>query len=196
MEINYDKMLRIKTSGRDDSHADQYRFPYEPTPYEVLERLANRGYITKKNTLVDYGCGKGRVGLFLSYQTRCHSIGIEFDERIYEAAKANQESGVSGKRCEFINISAENYELPKEVDRCFFFNPFSIEIFKSVIMRIRESYYEYERELMIFLYYPQSEYRQYLEEQSDIFEADDIDCSDFFDGMDERERILVYKFQR
>ena len=36
--------MKIKTSGRDDSRSDQYRYPYEPTPYSVLERLAGSGY--------------------------------------------------------------------------------------------------------------------------------------------------------
>ena len=44
-EKNWDKLLRIRTSGRDDSNADMYRYPYEPTPYCVLERLANSGLI-------------------------------------------------------------------------------------------------------------------------------------------------------
>ena len=67
-EVKYDKLLKIKTTGRDDSRADQYCYPYEPTPYGVLERLAYCGYLGKKNHLIDYGCGKGRVetgsGLF------------------------------------------------------------------------------------------------------------------------------------
>lgn len=66
-ETRRDKILRIRTMGRDDSGADQYRYPYEPTPYSVLERLANTGLIQKRNTLLDYGCGKGRVDFFLSY---------------------------------------------------------------------------------------------------------------------------------
>ena len=69
-ESRWDKLLNIRTMGRDDTHADQYRYPYEPTPYSVLERLANAGYIRKGNILLDYGCGKGRVDFFLSYQTR------------------------------------------------------------------------------------------------------------------------------
>ena len=83
-DSEWDKLLQIKTTGRDDTHADVYRYPYEPTPYSVLERLANAGYIRKGNTLLDYGCGKGRVDFFLSWQTRCHSVGVEYDERIYE----------------------------------------------------------------------------------------------------------------
>ena len=40
-EEKWDSLLHIRTTGRDDSHSDQYRYPYEPTPYSVLERLAN-----------------------------------------------------------------------------------------------------------------------------------------------------------
>ena len=89
-EEQWDRLLRIRTSGRDDSNSDQYRYPYEPTPYPVLERLAGSGYIRKGNTLLDYGCGKGRADFFLSWQTRCRSIGVEYDKRIYEKALENQ----------------------------------------------------------------------------------------------------------
>ena len=60
-ETQWDKLLKIKTTGRDDSRSDQYRYPYEPTQYCVLERLANNGLITKKNVLLDYG-----TSMFLS----------------------------------------------------------------------------------------------------------------------------------
>ena len=56
-ENQWDKLLRIKTTGRDDSHSDQYRYPYEPTPYAVLERLAQSGYLSKKNSVIDYFYG-------------------------------------------------------------------------------------------------------------------------------------------
>ena len=85
----WDKLLHIKTMGRDDSQSDQYRYPYEPTPYSVLQRLANTGLIRKNNMLLDYGCGKGRVDFFLSYQTRCRCLGVEYDERIYEKVMEN-----------------------------------------------------------------------------------------------------------
>lgn len=53
-ETQWDRLLKIKTTGRDDSHSDQYRYPYEPTQYCVLERLAHSGLIGKKNVLLDY----------------------------------------------------------------------------------------------------------------------------------------------
>ena len=81
-ELTWDKRLQIKTTGRDEENADQYRYPYEPTPYCVLERLEKHGLIGKNDVVLDYGCGKGRVDFFLSSQTKANAIGIEYDERI------------------------------------------------------------------------------------------------------------------
>lgn len=196
MDINenkWDKLLRIRTSGRDDSRSDQYRYPYEPTPYSVLERLAFSGYIGKKNTLVDYGCGKGRVDFFLSYQTRCRSVGIEYDERIFETAAENQKTAVSAGRVEFVLQNAETYAVPETADRFYFFNPFSVEILRSVLERIKESYYEHPREMMLFFYYPSDEYVSHLMTIDELTFLDEINCRDLFDGENSRERILVFQ---
>ena len=192
-ETQWDKLLKIKTTGRDDSRSDQYRYPYEPTQYCVLERLANNGLITKKNVLLDYGTGKGRVCFYLSYQTRCRSIGVEYDERIFESAEANREHAVSGRKVSFELTSAEKYTVPSEVDRCYFFNPFSVEILRSVIGRIRESWYEKTREMLLFFYYPSDEYISYLMTVEELEFLDEIDCQDLFDGKNPRERILVFQ---
>ena len=196
MDINenkWDKLLHIRTSGRDDSRADQYRYPYEPTPYSVLERLAFSGYIGKKNMLVDYGCGKGRVDFFLSYQTRCRSIGIEYDERILETALENQKSAVSAGRVKLVLQNAETYVVPETADRFYFFNPFSVEILRSVLERIKESYYEHPREMLLFFYYPSDEYVSHLMTMDELTFLDEINCRDLFDGENCRERILVFQ---
>lgn len=192
-EYNWDKLLKIKTTGRDDSKADQYRYPYEPTPYSVLERLANSGNIRKNHVVLDYGCGKGRVSFFLSYQTRCKSVGIEYDERIYKDACKNRESAVSGSRTEFFMKKAEEYALERQEDRLFFFNPFSIEILRKVIARIVESYYANPREMLLFFYYPSDEYIAYLMTVEELAFVDEIDCRDLFEGNNTRERIMIFE---
>lgn len=192
-ESQWDKLLKIKTTGRDDSHSNQYRYPYEPTPYAVLERLASSGYIGKKNTLLDYGTGKGRVCFYLSYLTRCKSIGIECDEGIYAGATANRLTAVSGERTSFIREKAEQYAIPREVDRFYFFNPFSVEILKAVLAKIIDSYYENPRELQLFFYYPSDEYVGYLMTQDALMFVDEIDCRDLFPGNHPREKILIFE---
>ena len=189
---NWDKLLQIKTTGRDTTNSDQYRYPYEPTPYSVVERLAGSGYIKKKNVLLDYGCGKGRVDFFLAYQVGCRCIGVEYDERIYGAACENKENAVKGDKIVFVNAKAEEYQVPEETDRFYFFNPFSVEILQKVIGRIRESWNG--QEMLLFFYYPSDEYVAWLMTVDELMFADEIDCRDLFDGDDPRERILVFQF--
>lgn len=191
-EKTWDKLLKIKTTGRDDSNSDQYRYPYEPTPYGVLERLANSGYIGKKDVVLDYGCGKGRVDFFLSYQTKARTIGIEYDERIYQSAIENQKNAVSKSKTEFVLERAENYEVPELVNRCYFFNPFSVELLRKVIARIVKSYYENPREIFLMFYYPSEEYISYLLTVDELEFYDEIDCGDLFEKKDSREQIMIF----
>ena len=192
-ENTWDKLLKIKTSGRDDSNSDQYRYPYEPTPYCVLERLANSGFVRKRDVVLDYGCGKGRVDFFLAYQSKSDTIGIEYDERIYQSAVENQKCTVSRAKTEFVLARAEEYEVPTKVNRCYFFNPFSVELLKKVMARSIESYYEKPREMFLFFYYPSEDYISYLMTVDELEFYDEIDCGDLFDGKDKRERIMIFQ---
>ena len=192
-ENTWDKLLQIKTTGREELGADEYHHPYEPTPYSVLERLANSGLIGKDDVVLDYGCGKGRVGFFLSSRTKAKTIGIEYDERIYQRALENQKTTVSRILPDFVLTKAEEYEVPPEVNRCYFFNPFSMEILHKVMARIRESWYENPREVFLFFYYPADEYISYLMTVDELEFYDEIECDDLFAGKDPRERILIFQ---
>lgn len=188
----YDQQLRIKTSGRDDSKANNFNFPYEPTDYEVLERVAASGYFDKKSRLIDYGCGKGRVSFYLAYQTGCKSIGVEYDERLYNRALDNLEKYPKPYNVTFELINAVDYIVPAESNRFFFFNPFSEEILKSVLKNIKDSYYINPREMYLFFYYPSDEYVATLATDIELSFEDEIDCSDLFNIEDTRERVLVF----
>ena len=192
-EQQWDKLLKIKTSGRDDTKSDCFRYPYEPTPYSVLERLANSGFIRKKDMVLDYGCGKGRVDFFLAYQTGAHCVGVEYDERIFDVAEENKKTAVSGAKTEFVLSNAETYPVPKKVNRCFFFNPFSVEILQKALARILESYYESPREMLLFFYFPSAEYISYLMTMNELSFYDEIDCSDLFEENNDREKILIFQ---
>jgi SAM-dependent methyltransferase len=191
-ENTWDKRLQINTIGRDDLNADEYRYPYEPTPYCVLERLAESGLIRSGDVMLDYGCGKGRVDFFLAYRVNATAIGIEYDERIYRDAIENRETAVSGLKTEFVPVRAEAYEVPPEVNGCYFFNPFSVEILRKVMARMLESYYENPREVFLFFYYPSDEYIAYLMTVDELEFYDEILCDDLFEGKDARERIMIF----
>lgn len=192
-ENSWDKLLQIKTVGRDETNADEYHHPYEPTPYSVLERLVGSGFFRKYDVVLDYGCGKGRVGFFLSYRTKAKTIGIEYDDRIYESALENRKTTISRFKPDFVLTRAEEYEVPAEVNRCYFFNPFSVEILHKVMARIIESWYEHPREVYLFFYYPADEYISYLMTIDELEFYDEIECDDLFEGNDLRERIMIFQ---
>ena len=192
-ENTWDKSLQITTVGRDETNADEYHHPYEPTPYCVLERLAVNGFFGEDDVVLDYGCGKGRVGFFLSHQAKAATIGIEYDPRMYESARENRKSASKRANVEFVLTRAEEYEVPAPVNRCYFFNPFSVEILHKVMARILESYYEHPREVFLFFYFPSEEYISYLMTVNELDFYDEIECDDLFSGNRQRERIMIFQ---
>ena len=193
-EFEWDKKLNINTVGRDAKLEDANHYPYEPTPYSVLERLVDSGYITCENSVIDYGSGKGRVGFFLNDQIECKVCGIDFDERMHTLAQENLKKYGDNSLIEFGCIGAEKYEI-ENADCFYFFNPFSVEVLKSVIGKIKASYYENPREMKLFFYYPSDEYVSYLMTVPELCFMDEIDCQDLFEGKNEREKILIFEME-
>lgn len=189
----WDKKLNIVTTGRDDSNEDENHYPYEPTPYSVLEKLADSGYLSKDSYLIDYGCGKGRVSLFLSWKLGCKSIGIEFDPAMHKIAMQNKENGIKTEQVQFLLMNAEDYEVDAAANCFYFFNPFSQKILQGVIARIKTSWYENPREMYLFFYYPSDEYICYLMMVEELEYVDEIDCSELFNENLKRERIMIFK---
>ena len=145
-----------------------------------------------QDVILDYGSGKGRVGFFLSWQTRCRSTGVECDERIYTRAVENRISAAAASRVQFELQNAEEYAVPAEVTRCFFFNPFSVEILKKVLARILESWYQNPREILLFFYYPSDEYISHLMTVDELSFFDEIDCRLHGEKKVGRERIIIF----
>ncbi len=194
-EVQWDKRLKIDTIGRNAKAEDQNHYPYEPTPYSVLERLAQSGYLSKKNSVVDYGCGKGRVDFFLNWKIGCHMTGVEFDESIYQIAIDNQKSCSFNHSTNFKLLSAQDYEISALDDCFYFFNPFSLKVLQAVIGKIRASWLTFSRKMKLFFYYPSDEYIRYLMSVRELILLDEIDCKDLFQGENKRECILVFEME-
>ena len=190
-EEQWERKLKIRTGGDSNHTADGENFPYEPTPYSVLWRLARSGRLARHNKLVDYGCGKGRASIFLSGLTRCRVVGIDYNEDLVRAAQENlARSRIKG--ITFLHMAAETYEVTDE-DSFFFFNPFSEAVLKRVIDQILWSWYEDPRHMQLLFYYPNEEDVALLMGTQELMFADEIDCSDLFEGDRKRERILIFE---
>ena len=191
----WDRKLNIRTGASAFEPDDQNHSRYEPTPYAVLERLAQQGGFRRESVLVDYGCGKGRVALFLNRALGMKTIGVEYDPGLHAAAMENLRS-CGGKRWQecgagFELISAEQY-LPDGADCFYFFNPFSEKILRSVLGRILQSYYRRPRNMRLYFYYALDDTIACLMDRAELSFAGEIDCRDLFHNPDPREKILIY----
>lgn len=195
-DARWEKKLRVNTAAAGYEKDDQNHSRYEPTAYRVLERLAKSGYIGPDDTLVDYGCGKGRVSFFLHYAVGCRTVGVEYNGELVRAARENlmRYAGRAHEEGEisFVCANAEEYE-PDGATCFYFFNPFSQRLLQAVIGRILLAYYEHQWPVRLFFYYALDPYLTHLMTEDMLRPEGEIDCRDLFDGGDEREKILVFR---
>ena len=188
-EREWDKRLRIRTLGREDERSPHYS-PYEPTPYTVLQRLADSGHLRQTDHLLDYGCGKGRVAFFMASMVGCRVTGIDRSAKLIDIAEENRRSARLEDRVTLLRALAERYEVQDE-NACFFFNPFSEKVFEGVLRRLAKSAME-----KLFCYYPSEAYIARLKLMPEVEPVDTLDCRDLFGGKDDRERIEIFRFRR
>ena len=187
-EREWDHKLHIRTTGIEEETNAHYA-RYEATPYAVLERIAQSGLVRRRQKLLDYGCGKGRVACFMASMVGCRVTGIDQSRKLIDMAKENRSASGLGDRVRLECCLAEQYRIRDE-SAFFFFNPFSGKVFEGVIRRLAAG-----GSGKIILYYPSEEYMTWLNLMPEVEPIDTIDCGDLFNGNNDRERIEVFRLR-
>lgn len=188
-----DTLLQIHTEEIQKDGKDSYHFHrYEPTPYEVIDTLFDVYTPDKEDVLVDFGCGLGRLNFYLEHRFGIRSIGVEMVESYYLRALENKKT-YNGKRenISFVHRAAQDYEISSSDTIFYFFNPFSVNIFRRVVNHILASFESHPRKITLLLYYPEDESIFYLEHHTEFRLVDEIAASDAV-AKDRRERFCVY----
>lgn len=198
-EYYYDKLLNIKTRGKEEDllwNEGLYYYPYEPTSYHALEALTRNYEISKEDRFVDFGCGKGRLPLYLYHYFGASAIGIEMDSVLYDKAVLNKKSYSdkhgNAEHVQFYYGYAEEYEPDERDNRFYFFNPFSVNVFKKVVEKIMDFFQSKKREIELILYYASNEYLLFLNEETNFVRKMEIRVP-FSYHMDQSERFLIYR---
>lgn len=197
-EKKYDELLGIETRKKEYIGNDyQMYHRYEPTPYYALNELIKEIEITANDVIVDFGCGIGRVGFFLNYNTACAYVGLEMKLKYFKEALDAKESYLrkckkQNGKIEILCYMAEAYVVHPRENIFYFFNPFSIEIFQKVIARIMDSLELAPRKITFVLYYPSKEYITYLIQIGAVF-AKEINLEPYCQ-KDEREQFAIFTF--
>ena len=159
-EKQYEELLNIKTIG--DQSWDETKkcyHPYEPTPYFALDKLFENYNINEEDSIIDFGCGKGRLNFYLNYNFNCNVLGIEMDENFYNQCLENKKEYLKKNKniedkINFACVLAQEYKISYKDNKFYFFNPFSVHIFMKVVENILISYENNPRKIDIILYYP------------------------------------------
>jgi SAM-dependent methyltransferase len=171
-EISGEKKYGIRTIGLDNlkgilSAEDRKHVSlYEPVNYYTSSRLFD--YLQPedfKTTLLDIGCGKGRLLAMGAAYGFSDIIGIDLSKKLCDAA---------GKVCKSVKskypdasvrvqcADARHYDIPENVGVIFLFNPFDAVVMEEFIKKVFETLTRKNRPLKILYANPQCK-QQWLE---------------------------------
>ncbi|WP_078382207.1 methyltransferase domain-containing protein [Sutcliffiella halmapala] len=196
-ERNYEELLNINTTEKQKGfHPSFHYHRYEPTPYLALQKLLESYELKSSDRVVDFGCGKGRLNFFLHYEVKATVVGIEMDETFYQKALDNREHYFEKykafpKNLSFISCLAEEYDIHPLDNRFYFFNPFTVQIFRNVIDNILLSVEQSYRHIELILYYPSADYLFFLENHPSFELKVEVPLPSYEQNMNER--IVVYQ---
>ncbi|WP_101772891.1 methyltransferase [Peptostreptococcus faecalis] len=199
-ESCYDRLLNIDTL-KHETRMDKYKYynRYEPTPYSALEKLFENYEVSSKDHFVDFGSGKGRFSFFVNFYFNASCTGVEIADDFYKKSIHNLMSYKNKKprsieKLFFVKGYAEKYEVSTFENKFYFFNPFTVNIFIAVVNNIIKSFEEKNRTIDIILYYPSSDYINFLERKTFFTHVKDITLANYED--DPREKFSIYRLSK
>jgi hypothetical protein len=197
-EQYYEKLLNIQTLGEQKIFNESIHYNrYEPTAYSALNVLSKNYTFTETDSVVDFGCGKGRLNFYIGHFFQSTVTGIEMNSFFYKEALENKKDYLKKNKkkidnIQFINCFAEEYNINPSDNKFYFFNPFSVQIFTKIVKNIIISVENYERPVDIILYYPSDDYIYFLENNTPFQLFDEIKLPSLYD-KDHRQTFLVYR---
>ena len=171
---------------------------YQATYYRDLVTIFDMVSMEPEDTLVDFGCGLGRVLFYGNSRHYCRTTGIEADRQVYDKLLENA-AGYQKRfydqedRMLFYNMPSQEYEIA-DGDNFYFFNPFSAEIFRSVIDNIIDSVSRCPRDIYLMLYYPTFEYQKVMRDSRYFVLKNIVKLSGYDEDPDEK--VYVYHMSR
>ena len=151
-ELFFDFFHKVDTGGiiwlsglNTKSEMNKYHRFYQPSSRIILEQTFNflsKNYNLKDSSLLDYGCGKGRVLIYacLTYNLK-NLVGVEFANELFNIATENVKS-LGLNNISLFNQDAIKFIIPSNIDIFYFYNPFVGMVFREVLKKIREHVYK------------------------------------------------------
>ena len=130
---------------------------YTPVSFYLLEKTLSEIPVKYRNHFLDMGCGMGRAMCVAAHYGFKKVTGIDFSEPLCKTAIKNlskTQQNISPFVCNIIYNDAFYYEIPKDVDCLFFFNPFNDIIMNGVVNNVMKSLEQTPRDLYVIYVNP------------------------------------------
>ena len=159
-EIRGEKKYNINTSKIEDvkklsikgdniEHAELY----QGANYYLLEKVFDHLQTIEANqSILDFGCGKGRVLTVAAYYGFSKITGVEFAKELCDVARKNiipVQQKFPQKIFNVIHANAVDHKIENDTNVFFFFNPFDEVVMLSVAKNILLSLKENPREVYV-----------------------------------------------
>ena len=159
-EIRGEKKYNINTSKIEDvkklsikgdnvEHAELY----QGANYYLLEKVFDHLQTIEANqSILDFGCGKGRVLTVAAYYGFSKITGVEFAKELCDVARKNiipVQQKFPQKIFNVIHANAVDHKIENDTNVFFFFNPFDEVVMLSVAKNILLSLKENPREAYV-----------------------------------------------
>jgi predicted RNA methylase len=135
----------------DPPHPDQ--IAYQPLGFLRLRRLLPRREVGPSDVFLDLGSGKGRAVIQAALLYPFKRVeGVEISPSLHEAAVRNVEVVRHRLRCGDVRLhrmDVLDFAIPDDASVILLNNPFTGEIFKTVVARLLESASRYPRAMRI-----------------------------------------------
>lgn len=198
-ERKHDKKLNINTQGIVEwpLGVNIEYFRTESTLYSDLDRLIDQYDLLDNAKLVDFGSGKGRILYYFNYRYEIPTTGIELSDVAYHqlvnnfATYSKQHPGLA-RKVTIHKMKAEDYQIKPDENIFYFFNPFTLKIFKTILKNIEQSLVENPRTVDIIIYYPSVNYTSYLDNHTDFHFIQLVKTPKYF--INSRECFKVYRY--
>lgn len=166
-ENMYELFLGIRTSDEEAPLSDMLagvkadsktNYSYEASEYSGLIKIFDYLTLLPHDTLVDFGCGMGRVLFYCNQRFMCNVTGIEYDKAVYGSLLENADSyhkrfKNQERKFLLLNMDANDYIIEKKDNFFYFFNPFSKDTLTSILKKIVESADCHHKKVTVILYY-------------------------------------------
>jgi SAM-dependent methyltransferase len=126
-----------------------------PIGYGALFAALKRIPLPKSDvTFLDFGVGKGRAICAAATLPFKQIVGVELSEALVQVARANIDR-MRYRKAQRVDVrqgDAVEFDLPRDANLIYFFNPFAGQTLSRVVSNIDRSYREFPRKIYVIFF--------------------------------------------